>query len=43
MSLGLFLFSILGGVVADRFSKRTIIIAVQGLTAAMMTGVAAPL
>ena len=41
MSLGLFLFSILGGVVADRFSKRTIIIAVQGLTAAMMTGVAA--
>jgi len=41
MSLGLFLFSILGGVVADRFSKRTIIITVQGLTAAMMTGVAA--
>ena len=41
MSLGLFLFSIFGGVVADRFSKRKIIITVQGLTAAMMTGVAA--
>ena len=40
MSLGLFLFSIFGGVVADRFSKRKIIITVQGLTAAMMTGVA---
>ena len=40
MSLGLFLFSIFGGVVADRFSNRKIIITVQGLTAAMMTGVA---
>lgn len=40
MSLGLFAFSILGGVVADRFSKRRIIITVQGCTAAAMTGVA---
>lgn len=41
MSLGLFAFSILGGVVADRFSKRRIIITVQGCTAAVMTVVAA--
>lgn len=41
MSLGLFAFSILGGVVADRFSKRRIIITVQGGTAAVMTAVAA--
>lgn len=41
MSLGLFAFSILGGVVADRFSKRRIIITVQGCTAAVMTAVAA--
>ena len=41
MSLGLFVFSILGGVVADRFSKRRIIITVQGCTAAVMTAVAA--
>ena len=40
MSLGLFAFSILGGVVADRFSKRRIIITVQGCTAAVMTVVA---
>ncbi|WP_220456722.1 MFS transporter [Changpingibacter yushuensis] len=40
MSLGLFAFSILGGVVADRFSKYRIIITVQGCTAAAMTGVA---
>lgn len=41
MSLGLFAFSILGGVVADRFSKRRIIITVQGCTAAVMSAVAA--
>jgi DHA3 family tetracycline resistance protein-like MFS transporter len=40
LSLGLFAFSVLGGVVADRFSKRRIIITVQGLTAAVMTAVA---
>lgn len=40
MSLGLFAFSIVGGVVADRFSKRRIIITVQGFTAAVMTVVA---
>lgn len=40
MSLGLFAFSILGGVVADRFSKRRIIITVQGCTAAVMSVVA---
>ncbi|MGO1544246.1 MAG: MFS transporter [Gulosibacter sp.] len=40
MSLGLFVFSIFGGVVADRFSKRQIIITVQGTTAAVMTVVA---
>lgn len=40
MSLGLFAFSILGGVVADRFSKRRIIITVQGCTTAVMTVVA---
>lgn len=40
MSLGLFAFSIVGGVVADRFSKRRIIITVQGCTAAVMTMVA---
>ena len=40
MSLGLFAFSILGGVVADRFSKRRIIITVQGCTAAVMIVVA---
>ena len=40
LSLGLFAFSILGGVVADRFSKRRIIITVQGCTAAVMTVVA---
>ncbi|MFZ2429101.1 MAG: MFS transporter, partial [Propioniciclava sp.] len=40
MSLGLFAFSIPGGVVADRFSKRRIIITVQGCTAAVMTVVA---
>ena len=37
MSLGLFVFSMLGGVVADRFSKRRIIITVQGGTAAIMS------
>ena len=41
MSLGLFAFSILGGVVADRFSKRSIIITVQGCTAVVMAAVAA--
>lgn len=41
MSLGLFVFSMLGGVVADRFSKRRIIITVQGGTAAIMSAVAA--
>ncbi len=41
MSLGLFAFSILGGVVADRFSKRRIIIIVQGCTAVVMAAVAA--
>ena len=40
MSLGLFAFSILGGVVADRFSKRRIIITVQGCTAVVMGMVA---
>ncbi|MEX3509839.1 MFS transporter [Kocuria carniphila] len=40
MSLGLFAFSIFGGVVADRFSKRCIIITVQGCTAGMMSTVA---
>ncbi|MCF7552264.1 MFS transporter [Pseudonocardia sp. WMMC193] len=40
MSLGLFAFSIVGGVVADRFSKRLILVAVQGTTAAVMTVVA---
>ena len=40
MSLGLFVFSIFGGVVADRYSKRTIIITVQGCTAAVMTVIA---
>lgn len=40
MSLGLFAFSVLGGVVADRFSKRRILITVQGCTAAVMTVVA---
>ena len=41
MSLGLFVFSMLGGVIADRFSKRRIIITVQGGTAAIMSAVAA--
>lgn len=40
MSLGLFAFSVLGGVVADRLSKRRIIITVQGCTAAVMIVVA---
>lgn len=40
MSLGLFAFSVLGGVVADRFSKRNVIVIVQGLTAAVMAGTA---
>lgn len=40
MSLGLFAFAVLGGVVADRFSQRRIIITVQGCTAAVMTAVA---
>ncbi|WP_157008827.1 MFS transporter [Agromyces laixinhei] len=40
LSLGLLAFSILGGVAADRFSKRRIIITVQGLTAAVMSTVA---
>ncbi|UTM47190.1 MFS transporter [Glutamicibacter mysorens] len=40
MSLGLFAFSILGGVIADRISKRRIIITVQGCTAAVMSVVA---
>ena len=40
MSLGLFVFSMFGGVVADRFSKRRIIITVQGCTAAIMSVVA---
>jgi DHA3 family tetracycline resistance protein-like MFS transporter len=40
MSLGLFAFSVLGGVVADRLPKRRIIITVQGCTAAVMTVVA---
>lgn len=37
MSLGLFAFSVVSGVVADRFSKRRIIITVQGCTAGVMT------
>ncbi|KSU55607.1 MULTISPECIES: MFS transporter [unclassified Gordonia (in: high G+C Gram-positive bacteria)] len=41
LSLGLFTFSIAGGVIADRFSKRRIIITVQGCTAVVMTAVAA--
>lgn len=41
MSLGLFAFVILGGVVADRFSQRRIIITVQGCTALVMAAVAA--
>ncbi|MFZ2526287.1 MAG: MFS transporter [Rhodococcus sp. (in: high G+C Gram-positive bacteria)] len=40
MSLGLFAFSTVGGVVADRFSKRRILITVQGCTAAVMTAMA---
>lgn len=40
MSLGLFAFSIVGGVVADRLSKRRIIITVQGVTAAVISAVA---
>ena len=41
MSLGLFVFSVFGGVVADRFSKRRIIIiTVQGCTAAIISVVA---
>lgn len=40
MSLGLFAFSIVGGVVADRFSKRHVMITVQGFTAAVMTVIA---
>lgn len=40
MSLGLFAFSIVGGVAADRLSKRRIIITVQGVTAAVMSAVA---
>ncbi|BCF86351.1 hypothetical protein RQCS_58960 (plasmid) [Rhodococcus qingshengii] len=40
LSLGLFAFSIFGGVVADRYSKRHIIITVQGCTAAVMAVVA---
>lgn len=40
MSLGLFAFSVLGGVVADRFSKRRIMITVHGCTAAVMTAIA---
>ncbi len=40
LSLGLFAFSILGGVLADRFSKRRIIITVQGCIAAVMSAVA---
>ena len=40
LSLGLFAFSVFGGVVADRFSKRRIIIIVQGCTATVMTVVA---
>ena len=42
MSLGLFNFSIFGGVVADRLSKRRIIITVQGLTAAAMAAIRGP-
>lgn len=41
LSVGLFTFSIVGGVVADRFSKRRILVLVQGCTALIMTGVAA--
>ncbi|MQP33620.1 MFS transporter [Rhodococcus erythropolis] len=40
LSVGLFAFSIFGGVVADRYSKRHIIITVQGCTAAVMAVVA---
>jgi DHA3 family tetracycline resistance protein-like MFS transporter len=40
LSLGLSAFSVFGGVVADRFSKRRIIIVVQGCTAAVMAAVA---
>ncbi|MBE1515188.1 MFS transporter [Nesterenkonia halotolerans] len=40
MSLGLFAFSVIGGVVADRFSKRRVMITVHGCTAAVMTTVA---
>ena len=40
MSLGLFAFSVLGGVVADRVSKRRILITVPGTTAAVMMGMA---
>ncbi len=40
LSLGLFTFAVVGGVVADRFSKRSILIVVQGVTAAVMTVVA---
>jgi DHA3 family tetracycline resistance protein-like MFS transporter len=40
LSLGLFAFSVFGGVVADRFFKRRIIIVVQGCTAAVMAAVA---
>lgn len=41
MSLGLFAFSILGGVVADKFSKRRIIITLQGCSVVVMAAVAA--
>lgn len=36
LSLGLFAFSVLGGIIADRFSKRKILIIVQGSTALIM-------
>ncbi|NMM92298.1 MFS transporter [Rhodococcus sp. SRB_17] len=40
LSLGLFAFAILGGVIADRFSKRAVIIAVQVANTTALTAVA---
>ncbi|MDJ0015076.1 MFS transporter [Rhodococcus erythropolis] len=40
LSLGLFAFAILGGVIADRFSKRVVIMSVQGANTVALTAVA---
>ncbi|TFH54964.1 MFS transporter [Glutamicibacter arilaitensis] len=41
LSLGLFSCSVLGGIIADRFSKRKILVIVQGITALVMATTAA--